>query len=758
MNNKMIETGSNYYYLLKTQNNPSFESIRKLSVNFVNQLPEEVKSNLWEQLENGVQLLDNEALMSVYMYAYGKMHWAKLNFAFENLPEIEGDIHIIDWGCGQALATMAYATFLKQKNREAAIKSITLIEPSETCLKRAALHVETLLPDVETKCVCKFLDEISPSDIEQTDSNTVLHLFSNILDVVDFSLEMLAETIQTIQSPNYFVCVSPYINDYKNARLYNFIDLMGNAETLFEFRTKEWHCGWTIDCIVAKNNDVEVDKSYDNKKTIVFANGDVYEGDFEDGRLKEDENIKNTGRNGSLFQSIKEYLKNTVTDIDGNLYHTIKIGNQTWMVENLRTTHYNDGTLIPHITDKHYWNDLQTSAYCFYGNKPVNKGKFGLLYNWFDINSKKIAPKGWHVPTDDEWAELENYLIANGYNYDGSTEGSKIAKALAAKEGWRNSDKEGDIGNNSTNNNSSGFSAIAGGYRISKGTFFNVGNYGHWWSSTGYNKERAWCWRLSNIHCYTYRYHRNIQDGLSIRCVKDEEQDISDNNCISANKNDTKLLTENEYDYLTSNKRDNTLIEANENMIKEITTKHLLQTVEMISEIIAREVILNGKISGEQVRSIFNDYKLLFEELLEKTKLANNESKTKHVQAYLDNWNHLESMVLNALKNRTGFEISQHENFVPINIKLKIFLTLIENGEKHYITQSNLFCSIFYLEYALPIIFSNSRCVENEFSEYINYLKQEYNSYWFVNLANKLISNEMDKEILEEFKRVFIKG
>ena len=128
----------------------------------------------------------------------------------------------------------------------------------------------------------------------------------------------------------------------------------------------------------------------------------------------------------------------TITDFDGNGYQAVKIGNQVWTVENLRTTKYNDGTAIPYVTDSAAWVNLTTPGYCYFNNM-VNADsirKFGALYNWYAVDTKKLAPAGWHVPTDAEWDTLENYLIANGYNWDGTTDSNKIAKSLAAKTDW----------------------------------------------------------------------------------------------------------------------------------------------------------------------------------------------------------------------------------------------------------------------------------------------------------------------------------
>lgn len=214
-----------------------------------------------------------------------------------------------------------------------------------------------------------------------------------------------------------------------------------------------------------------------------------------------------------------------VTDADGNVYHTVTIGTQTWTVENLRTTKYNDGTAITHVMDSTAWANLSTPAYCNYGN-TVNSDsikKFGSLYNWYAVNTGKLAPTGWHIPTDSEWTVLVKYLVMHGYNYDGTTNdnvGNKVGKSLAAQTDWNNGGLTGAIGIDLSKNNSSGFTALPGGIRRASG-FIGIGIQSNWWSSTE-NNERSSMKRDLN-----YYYSGMAQDlclkidGLSVRLVKD---------------------------------------------------------------------------------------------------------------------------------------------------------------------------------------------------------------------------------------------
>ena len=214
----------------------------------------------------------------------------------------------------------------------------------------------------------------------------------------------------------------------------------------------------------------------------------------------------------------------TVTDIDGNVYHTVKIGSQTWMVENLKTTRYRNGEYIGTTTpaDKNITNESTPKYQWAHVGDESNASKYGRLYTWYAVNdSRDLAPTGWHVASDAEWTTLENYLIANGYNYDGTTTGNKIGKSLAATIDWYSYSGTGTIGNDLTKNNSSGFTALPGGYRSYDGSFNYVGSLGMWWSSTEYDTPYAWLRDLYSNNYYLYGGGYPKSAGFSVRCVRD---------------------------------------------------------------------------------------------------------------------------------------------------------------------------------------------------------------------------------------------
>ncbi len=236
----------------------------------------------------------------------------------------------------------------------------------------------------------------------------------------------------------------------------------------------------------------------------VFKDGKAVERVFKDGKAEE-----------------QKY--DTVKDADGNVYTTVKIGNQIWTVENLRTTKFDDGSEIPLVTDSAAWRSLTTPGYCWYDNDTNNKGKYGALYNWYTVDTKKLAPAGWHVPSDSEWTVLENYLIANGYNWDGTTTGNKIAKSMAARTYWIASTSTGAIGNDFTANNRSGFSALPGGCREDyEGHFRYIGQVGHWWSASVWRALNTYTRSLDDVNDFLFKYDMSTKShGLSVRLVRD---------------------------------------------------------------------------------------------------------------------------------------------------------------------------------------------------------------------------------------------
>jgi len=190
----------------------------------------------------------------------------------------------------------------------------------------------------------------------------------------------------------------------------------------------------------------------------------------------------------------------TITDADGNVYTSVTIGTQEWMVENLRTSKYSDGTAIPNVTDNDEWYDLSTGAWCHYDNDNQYDTIYGKLYNWYAVNTSKLCPTGWHIPTDAEWTVLTDYLAANGHS---GTEG----KALKATSFGGTDDY--------------GFLGLPGGSRFYPGGFGAIGGGGYWWSSSLSSTLDAWFRSLDYDNDSVSSHSLYKENGISVRCLRD---------------------------------------------------------------------------------------------------------------------------------------------------------------------------------------------------------------------------------------------
>lgn len=232
-----IETRA-YSEKLYIMNEPSFTKIKQISFDYIKSIGD--PQELHTRLNQGVTIIDDEKLLYKYIVSYSAMHKEKLYEAFETISEKlnSNTVNIIDWGCGQALATVLFIEYIKEQNLKINIENITLIEPSKLALSRGLLHLDVLKhQDINIEAINKDLDCIKQSDIDFGNDNIVLHLFSNILDVEFFRLDagFLEKVSNNIKSDNYFVCVSPNINAKRNGRLdifYKYFDDNFNTELI----------------------------------------------------------------------------------------------------------------------------------------------------------------------------------------------------------------------------------------------------------------------------------------------------------------------------------------------------------------------------------------------------------------------------------------------------------------------------------------------------------------------------------------------
>lgn len=194
----------------------------------------------------------------------------------------------------------------------------------------------------------------------------------------------------------------------------------------------------------------------------------------------------------------------TVTDVDGNVYKTIRIGTQLWITENLRTTRYNDSSSITTGLIDNDWRDATKGAYAIYDGNNANNTTYGKLYNWYAVNTGKLAPKGWHVPTKAEWTILAEYLGGN------SVAGGKLKSTSPL---W--------AAPNTGATNSSGFSGLPSGYRGMGGGYSLISRSAYFWTSSARNTTQADYFLLDNDFASSNGNAATNTFGYAVRCIKD---------------------------------------------------------------------------------------------------------------------------------------------------------------------------------------------------------------------------------------------
>lgn len=202
-----------------------------------------------------------------------------------------------------------------------------------------------------------------------------------------------------------------------------------------------------------------------------------------------------------------------LSDVEGNLYNTVVIGNQVWMAENLKTTKFNDNSNVAHVPDNTAWAGLSTPGYTWYNNVAANKDIYGALYNWFAASAANLCPAGWHVPTDDDFKTLEISLgmsqsQADLRSWRGTDEGTKLKNTT----GWTSG----------AGTNTSGFSALPGGYRYYfDGTFNGAGTIAYFWTSSPETSDRSFMRQVNSTNATVERENAGNGAGKSVRCLKD---------------------------------------------------------------------------------------------------------------------------------------------------------------------------------------------------------------------------------------------
>jgi uncharacterized protein (TIGR02145 family) len=212
-------------------------------------------------------------------------------------------------------------------------------------------------------------------------------------------------------------------------------------------------------------------------------------------------NINGTGYGNTISFTT---IDSTVADADNNNYRIVQIGSQVWMVENLNTTKFNDGTSIPLIADDNAWSGLSTPGYCWYSNDPTNKIPYRALYNWFTANTGKLAPVGWHIPSVDDWNVLTDFLGGQ------AIAGGKLKETGTVH--WASP--------NTGATNSTGFTALPGGNRDAIGGFYFLNNIGYFWSSTENDNFTAGYFALDSSEPTSILGFIDKREGYSVRCIR----------------------------------------------------------------------------------------------------------------------------------------------------------------------------------------------------------------------------------------------
>jgi uncharacterized protein (TIGR02145 family) len=250
--------------------------------------------------------------------------------------------------------------------------------------------------------------------------------------------------------------------------------------------------------------------TYTSTMTRLYGSTEYYVRAYatnDDGTGYGDEVIFHTAPRNIVFNSAVTY--GSLTDYDGNKYRTVQIGQQTWMAENLRVIHYNDGSEIRNVTDMYYWSQQTEGAWCYYENDTLNRNIYGVLYNWYAVDDQhKLCPDGWHVPNVNEWTILEESL--GGSNYAG------MKMKETGQSHWANP--------NLGATNESGFTALPGGsrYLSIQYDFWNFGYYAIFWTSSEVysNNQNAYYRYLSSEGVNVVNSSWKKLTGFSVRCVK----------------------------------------------------------------------------------------------------------------------------------------------------------------------------------------------------------------------------------------------
>lgn len=294
--------------------NPTFQAIRKVSVDHIMSKSKEERDNLWSELNRGTALLNTHDQMCQYMLSYGNMHQAKLLDAFSNMDQsvLNEQIEIIDWGCGQAMGTINLLDYIQDQGYKIQVEKITLIEPSTKALERGVIHVMSYLGDeTEVIGIDSYFEKIHPNTLQSNTGNPVIHIFSNIIDVEAIDLKYLSQLLNdTVSSQNNIVCVGPlnpnnkrldaFFNYFNVPLLYNYSD--------YNFTPKNW----TYRCLIYQLLPDQIDRLV----PIIYYPAVYFKAAYGLDVINQiDSDLKDT-----FFNSFASFETNTPFDLGASVY------------------------------------------------------------------------------------------------------------------------------------------------------------------------------------------------------------------------------------------------------------------------------------------------------------------------------------------------------------------------------------------------------------------------------------------------------
>jgi superfamily II DNA helicase RecQ len=357
--------------------NPSFQKIRSIANETISSISNEERNRLFNSLGRGVDLLDTHEQLCQYLYSYGNMHEAKIKKALKHLPQNVYDgktIQIIDWGCGQGLATICLFDFLNENNIKTSISRVVFIEPSEHALNRARLHASAYIEENRVVAINKYINEITTEDIV-SDVDITIHFFSNILDVESVDVKQLANTVaDAICGEHYFVCVGPM--NANNQRIEAFYNWFQNPELIWTASHNRDNHGYT-----ARYKVFKIER-FDTESILVRYNPPkqfhaAYRLDCIRDIFNTDELKCQRGKVDSLYKYLSSFEVSTPFDIGASIYDDV---HPLFAVLN--------NIIVRGLPTKA--SQFIEDAFALYGNERQEDNLGGIRYSFKNIDPNEL--------------------------------------------------------------------------------------------------------------------------------------------------------------------------------------------------------------------------------------------------------------------------------------------------------------------------------------------------------------------------------